>query len=124
MGHQLKMQADILALLVLFRGRVPDQKTLLWSEELAANPDTWEQGRRLFAAIRDRNLQAIREKDHLRECQHCFEEVCIQSLYNETHPDDPFDACSPYWVIKNALILANALHLPAQDVVGIVAPEV
>jgi len=119
----MQMQADILALLALFRGHVPDHETLAWTATLAANPDTWNQGRQLFAEIRGHNLMAIRSEDHPRECQYCFEEVCIQSLYNETQPDDPFDPCSPYWVIKNALSMAKALHLPAKDVVGIVVPE-
>lgn len=122
MGYEARMQADILALLELFRGRVPDPETHAWAIDMAADREKWGSGHDLFDRVRTRNLKAIRSRDHVREYQHCFEEVCLQSLYNETCPSDPFDSCSPYWVIKNALVLARSIGVPVQEVVAIVAP--
>jgi len=121
-GYEVGMQADILALLELFRGRVPDPETHAWAMQLTADRGEWEGGHKLFDRIRKRNLSAITSKDYIRECQYRFEEVCLKSFYNETYPSAPFDPCSPYWVIKNALALARAVGVPMQDVVAIVAP--
>jgi hypothetical protein len=122
MGYEAQMQSDIMGLLVLFRGHAPDPETLEWVIELAAERDNWETAHDLFDQVRTRNLGAIESGDHARECQYCFEEVCLQSLFNESDTTTPFDSCSPYWVIKNALILARAVGVPVQDVVAIVAP--
>jgi hypothetical protein len=121
-GYEVRMQADILALLGLFRGHVPDTDTNGWVTELAADRDKWGDAHDLFDAVRTRNLVAIAAGDRVRECQYCFEEVCLQSLFNETDTTVPFDSCSPYWVIKNALALARVVGVPTQVVVGIVAP--
>jgi hypothetical protein len=123
MGYEAGMQADILALLQLFAGRVPDPETHAWVVELVTDRDKWESGHDLFDRVRRRNLRAIDHKDHVRECQYCFEEVCIKSLYNETATLAPFDSCSPYWVIKNAIGLARVLGVPVHDVIGVVAPD-
>jgi hypothetical protein len=122
-GYEARMQADILAMLHLFRGRVPDPETHAWIVELATNPDTWRSGHDVFDRVRDRNLQAIDARDQVRQSQYSFEEVCLQSLYNETCPADPFDSCSPYWVIKNALVLARAVGVPVLHVIAVVAPD-
>jgi hypothetical protein len=122
MGYEAGMQADILALLRLFAGRMPDPQTHAWVVELAADRDNWESGHDVFDRVRTRNIDAIDLNDHVRECQYCFEEVCLMSLYNETDTLAPFDSCSPYWVIKNAIALARVLGMPVQDVIGVVAP--
>src|SRR5262249_13848114 len=123
MGYEAGMQAHILALLRLFAGRVPDSETHAWVIELATDRERWERGHNVFDRVRLRNLEAIKLRDRVRECEYCFEEVCLKSLYNETYPCAPFDPDSPYWVIKNALGLARVLGMPVRDVVGIVAPE-
>jgi hypothetical protein len=122
MGYEARMQCDILALLELFRGRVPDSETHARLRDLVANRDTWAQGHDLFDWVRERNLMAIKSGDRVRECQYCFEEVCLKSLYNETDTIAPFDSCSPYWIVKNALLLARELGVPVQKVVDVVAP--
>jgi hypothetical protein len=116
------MEADILALLHLFRDHVPDRETNSWALELAKNPHKWPGAHDLFDRVRRRNLKAIDRKDHVAECQYCFEEVCLKSLYNETSPRDPFDSDSPHWIIKNAIALARAVGIPMQDVLAVVAP--
>jgi hypothetical protein len=123
LGYEARMQADILELLDLFRGQVPDSETRTWVEELAANRDAWQGGLELFGRVRARNLKAIESGDVVKESQYCFEEACLQSLYNETDTAAPFDSCSPYWIIKNALFLARAIGVLAQDVVAVVAPD-
>ncbi len=120
MGYEAQMQADIMALLRLFDGHVPDPQTHAWVTAVVADRGQWKQAHRVFDGVRARNLQAIAARDRPRECQYCFEEVCLQSVYNETGPPDPFDACSPYWVLKNALTLARAVGLSAEDVAAVV----
>jgi hypothetical protein len=118
------MEADILALLRLFSGRVTDRETNLWVIELAKERDRWQSAHDVFDRVRRRNLEAINRKDHVRECQYCFEEVCLKSLYNETYPRAPFDSDSPHWITKNAIALARAVGVPVQDVLAIVAPGI
>jgi hypothetical protein len=121
-SYASRMQADILALLGLFRDRVPDSESLALVVALAADRDAWDNAHDLFSLVRARNLQAIKSGDLVRECQYCFEEICLKSLYNKTDTTAPFDSSSPYCVIKNALFLAQALGMPVQEVVAIVAP--
>jgi hypothetical protein len=116
------METDILALLQLFRARVPDRTTNSWVIELAQDRRKWPRAHAVFDRVRRRNLEAIARNDHVGECQYCFEEVCLKSLYNETAPRDPFDSDSPHWIIKNAIALARAVGVPVQDVLAIVAP--
>jgi hypothetical protein len=123
MGYEGQMQEDILALLQLFRDRVPDPETHAWVVELVNDNNQWKYGHKVFDRVRGRNLKAIQDRHHSKQCQYCFEEVCLESFYNETYPHDPFDSCSPYWVIKNALLFARAIDVDVQDVVAIVAPD-
>lgn len=120
MGYEVRMQADILALLQLFQGRVPDPETHAWVVELVNDRSRWQNGHDLFDRVRTRNLKAIDSSDRVKQYQYCFEEVCLQSFYNATNPRDPFDFCSPYWVIKNAIVLARAVGVSVQDVLAIV----
>lgn len=115
------MHSDIVALLALFQGRVPDSETHVWVTELAKDRRKWSAGHEVFDRVRDRNLRAIRERDRIRECQYCFEEVCLKSLYNETGALDAFDSDSPYWIIKNAIALARVVGVPVEDVVRCIA---
>jgi hypothetical protein len=117
------MQDDILALLALIKGQVPDPETHAWVVELARDRTKWSKGHEVFDRIRQRNLQAIKARDHVRECQYCFEEVCLKSLYNETAALDAFDSDSPHWIIKNALALARVIGVGDEEVVAVVAPR-
>jgi hypothetical protein len=114
---------DIKALLVLFQEVVPDHESnrLVW--RYCNEKEKWHKAHSLFSTIRDRNLAAISKGDVVKECQYCFEEVCVETLYNLTNPKDPFDADTPYWIVKNALALANALEVDTDLVVEIVAPN-
>lgn len=118
-----KMESDILALLRLFETRVPDAETHASVINLAANRQGWHGAHDLFDRVRRRNLEAIRQKDHARECQYCFEEVCLKSLYNESGASAPFDSDSPHWITKNAIVLARALGIPDAEVIKVIAPD-
>jgi hypothetical protein len=123
MGYEAQMQADILGLLRLFAGRVPDAETLDWLMELTADREKWTIAHALFDRVRRRHLKAIDTGQRALDIQYCFEEVCLKSLYNETYPQAPFDSGSPYCVIKNAIALARAVGVPVEEVLAIVAPE-
>ena len=60
MGYETQMQKDILSLLNLFSGRVPDSETHSWVMELVFHQDNWVKANDTFNKIRDRNLEAIR----------------------------------------------------------------
>ncbi len=120
MGYQNQMQDDILGLMRLFRGLVPDAESHGWVSNLASNRSEWGRAKEVFDRVRRRNLAAISSKDRVASVQYYFEEVCLQSLYNETAVDDPFDSCTPYWIIKNALDLARRLDVPEARVVRVV----
>lgn len=117
------MQEDIAALLALFKGRVPDAESHGWVAALASDRNKWSNGHKVFDQVRDRNLLAIKQRDPVRECQYCFEEVCLKSLYNETGALDSFDSDSPHWIIKTAFALARAVGIPDEEVVTVVAPR-
>ena len=123
MGYEAQMQAEIIGLLQLFCSHVPDRETNAWVIEMASDISRGKNGHKIFDSVRRRNLQAIENKDRVRECQYCFEEVCLQSLYNETCPRDPFDFCSPYWVIKNAILLSRAVEISEKEVIDVVTPK-
>jgi len=117
------MVEDIIALLILFEGNVPDNESNKAVLNLVENNGQWKNAHDLFDKIRKNNLKAIKNNDSIKETQYCFEEVCTQSIYNLTQPNDPFDSDSPHWIIKNALSLAYKVGLPAEDVINIVAPK-
>lgn len=107
-------------MLDLFLDVVPDRESnrLVW--KFCKEKHRWVKAHGLFTTIRDRNLKAIKEENKLKEAQYSFEEVIAKTLFNQTRPEAPFDPDSPYWVIKNALKLAQLLNLSAEKVNEIV----
>jgi hypothetical protein len=105
------MIEDILRLLRLFADRVPDAESNGWVVEVASDEDRWHEAHSYFDKIRHRNLEAISDKDAVRQAQYCFEEICLKSIWNETDTDAPFDSDSPYWVVPSAVKLARALGI-------------
>lgn len=118
----MNMTDDIVSLLRLFEEHVPDKETNRLVLLLATEDATWPEAHELFNRIRRRTLEAISAGDHRRECQYCFEEICLKCLYNETGPADPFDSDSPHWITKNAVSLARRLNIAVQSVVDIISP--
>lgn len=119
MAYEARMQADILALLRLFRDHVLDAETHQLVVKVATDADSWNTSKEVFRIVRARNLEGIKDHDHARECQYCFEEVCLQSLYNATAPSDPFDPCTPHWIIRIALDLASVIGVSTKDVANV-----
>jgi len=115
------MAEDIVALLKLFRGRVPDPESNAWVLALAENQKKWVEAHNLFDRIRYRMLAADSSKDRVRARQYGFEEICLKCLYNETATEYPFDSDSPYWIFKSAISLSRAVGVPDQAVIDIVA---
>jgi hypothetical protein len=116
------MLSDILALLRLFEGRVPDPETHAWVLALASEESRWPEAHDVFDRVRGRLLKADQEEDEKKQCQYSFEEVCLKSLFNETATKIPFDSDSPHWITSRALFLARALGIPEREVIGIIAP--
>jgi hypothetical protein len=98
-----------------FLSRCAEQSTLLELETMASDGEQWKFAHALFRRIRDKNLRAIKAKDHLLQHQYAFEEICAKTLYNisghvrgkEFPP--PFDSDCPFWVIPIAVAFARAL---------------
>jgi hypothetical protein len=123
MRERVPMGESILALLQLFRGRVPDPETNGWVTDLAADPQKWPGAHDMFSRVRERLLNADAQNDYVGECQYCFEELCLKSLYNETDTRAPFDSDAPDFVASSAIHLARAVGVPVQDVIAVIAPE-
>lgn len=133
MGYEVGLQADILALLHLFRDRVPDRETNGWVTELATDQGKWPGAHDLFDLVRKRLLVAEGDarrasipKDGIawaRVYQYAFEELCLKTLFNETNTSRPFDSCSPFWVAGSAIQLARRLGVPVEDVLTVIAPD-
>lgn len=115
--------SEMKAMLDAFLERVPDGESnrLVWN--LCGDKHRWADAHCLHSALRQKNLEATKRADPIAEAQYCFEEVCAQTLFNLAGSGAPFDSDAPYWVIKNALILANRLGIPSQKIVEIVAPN-
>lgn len=118
------MGASIAKLLTLFRGKVPDRETNDYALELVATVDRWSAAHALFDVVRGRYLAATKLNDHLRTAQYAFEESCLETIYNESSPDDPFDTVAPYWVLPRAIGLARVLGIPVETVLAEMIPTV
>ena len=119
----MSMDQDIVGLLRVFQGRVPDPETHSLVLSLALDREQWPFAHEVFHQVRSRTLAAISAKDKVRECQYSFEEICLKSLYNETSAVDPFDHDSPHWITKNAIDLARSIDLPVQAILDVIAPQ-
>jgi hypothetical protein len=120
--YERQMGNYIAGLLSLFRGRVPDPESNHRVLELASSPARWSAGHALFDEVRKRLLADGKDKVDGRSTQYCFEESCLQALYNATDPPDPFDPGSPFFVAGQALGLARAIGIPVEAVVTVLAP--
>jgi len=115
--------AEMKALLDLFENKVPDNESNRLVRRFCNEKQKWIKAHGLHSTIRDRNLKAIKQGNKAKECQYCFEEVIAKTLFNLTRSSAPFDPDSPYWVIKNALILAKEVGVPVEEITKIVVPN-
>lgn len=112
----------IQSLVRLFHSHCAETDTLEQLDRMIDDRDSWLKSRKLFHAIRTKNLKAERRGDRKAAAQYCFEEVCAKTLYNLTQQPAPYDPDTPYWIVPNALSLANAIGLSPNDVVTIIDP--
>ncbi|WP_339074629.1 hypothetical protein [Teredinibacter turnerae] len=112
---------EIKSLLDLFENEVPDRESNRLVKMFCDDKSRWYKAHGLHSTLRDRSLKAIKQGDKVKESQYFFEEVIAKTLYNLTRSSAPFDPDSPYWVIKNALVLAKILDIPSERVIEIVA---
>ena len=112
---------EILLLLDLFEASVSDvdSNRLVW--KFCNEKHRWVKAHGLFSTIRDRTVKAEKDGNKVKEAQYLFEESVAKLLHNLTNSTAPFDADSPYWIIKNALALARELDIAEQSVIDIVA---
>jgi len=115
------MIRGIISLLELFSGHVPDTETHRWVLELARDESQWSRAHDVFDNVRERTLTAIAARNHRAACQYGFEEICLKSIFNETHTDIPFDSDSPYWIANLALKLGRAVNVSEEKIVEILA---
>ena len=115
--------AEIQSLLHYFQDKVPDKESNRYAQKFANDTARWSSANTLFESIQEQRLSTVQEGNKSKERQYYFEQACAKTLYNITGPTDPFDPDSPYWVLKNALLLAKALEAPFEDIVNIVAAD-
>lgn len=115
MATATQTAAEIQQLVWLFLPRCNDRETLLALDTMAAEPNQWSEGHKLFQRIRSKTLAAERAGDRLSNTQYCFEEVCAKTLYNLSGFPTPFDKDSPERIRPNALALAKAFGIPDAD---------
>jgi hypothetical protein len=119
--YERQMGGYIVGLLRLFAGHMPDTESNAQILKLAEAPSRWSAGHAVFDEVRRRFLAATKAKDQKREGQYCFEESCCQAMYNATDPPDPFDPSSAFYVVAQALGLAQAVGIPLELVAAVVA---
>lgn len=118
---KLSVISDMVNLLDRFEGVVPDHDSNRLVYGFVTDKQKWDKAHGLFSTIRRKTLEAEKEKDDKKLAQYRFEESCAKTLFNLTHSSAPFDPDSPYYVLKNALVLAKAAGLPVEKVVEVVS---
>ncbi len=106
--NEMMIVRDLKMLLDLFEPYVPDKESnrLVW--KFCDERHRWPKAHGLHSTIRDRANRAARKGEKTSEIQYLFEEVVAKTLFNLTKPSAPFDPDSPYWVLRNAVTLAQA----------------
>ena len=117
--YERQMGGQIVALLRLFEGRVPDAESHACVMALAANSSRWSAGHAVFDEVRRRLLAAMDRGDKNKTCQYAFEESCCQAVYNAIESPDPFDPSSAFFVVGQALGLARLVGVSLDAVAGV-----
>lgn len=114
--YERQMGGYITASLQQFNGAVHDAESNTRVLELASDPTRWLAGHAAFDEMRGRLLAAMENGDRPRQAQYAFEESCCQAIYNATDPPDPFDPSAAFFVVLQAIDLAEAVGLPVERV--------
>lgn len=115
--------AAMIDLIDLFAMRCEERNTLDELRQMVPYPPTWQKAHGLFGRIREKNLNAMKEENHLLAAQYNFEEACAKTLYIMSSHPAPFDAPSPYLVVPRAFELARWLKIADLEIVQIIAPR-
>ena len=112
-----QMGDSITRLVTLFDGRMPDHEVQQCLYDIASDSARWAEAHQYHSSVRRRLLAT---SDPFLQGQYYFVESCLETLYNETDALDPFDSVSPFWVVPNALRLAEKLEIPIDHVLNAV----
>ena len=102
------MGASILKLVVLFDKCAPDPDIQSDLKAIVSDHNRWATAHTYRDIVRTRML---RTKDDAKLAQYAFAEACLETIYNETDPDDPFDSVSPFWVVPTAASFAKLVGI-------------
>ena len=102
----------------LFARHSADRQTMDELRGMLDDRGSWPKAHSLFQRIRQKRLVAERAGDAPLDAQFAFEEACAKTLYNLTHPQAPFDADSPYWIISDAFVVAGHYGIPDAEIVA------
>lgn len=116
-GYTGVARDQILALLQLFEGKLPNPQVHEDLMALLSDEDRWSEAHDAFSQVRRRSNAC---EDRLERRQYQLAEACLKTAYNETYTDAPFDAISPFWVVPSALALAAELSIPLEEVLSCV----
>jgi hypothetical protein len=115
--------AAMIDLVDLFARHCAERSTLNELRQMVPHHPTWQKAHGLFGRIRRKNLDAMKEENHLLVAQYNFEEACAKTLYIMSSHPAPFDAPSPYLVVPRALELARCLKIDDLEIVQIISPS-
>jgi len=107
------MGASILKLVVLFDKCAPDPDIQTELRTIVSDHNRWLSAHTYREIVRTR---MSRTKDEARLAQYSFTESCLEAIYNETDPDDPFDSVAPFWVVPSAASLAKLVGVSTDAV--------
>lgn len=110
-----QMGDRIVALIHLFDGKMPDQQMHSRLISVASESSNWGDAHDVRSSVRTKLLAT---KDSLIQSQCYLTESCLETIYNETNPDDPFDSVAPFWVVPSALGLARELGINVDLVIA------
>ena len=107
------MGASILKLVVLFDKCAPDPDIQTDLKAIVSDHNRWGSAHAYRDMVRTRMLHT---KDKAKLAQYSFVESCLEAIYNETDPDDPFDSVAPFWVVPFAASLAKLVGVSTDAV--------
>jgi hypothetical protein len=116
--YERQMGRYIVGLLGVFAGSVRDTASQTQILKLAGMPARRSAAQAAFDEVRRRGLTAPAAKDEAQVWQYSFEESCCKAMYNATSPPDPFDPSSAFFVVAQALSLAQAVGIPLDLIAG------
>jgi len=104
------------SMIAFFQNHCADTKTLIELHNMIADKSRWPKAHALFDRIRKDRIKANNKGDKLLDSQYKFEEICAKTIFNLSGESAPFDPDSPFWVVPNAMALANDLGIKQEEI--------